>query len=226
MRIRTFLVGMLFIGNIFLAGFKPISAQNTQEILNDIYHHMSTSGIPPEHNINKTSHYPADFQIDDLVFFDTTLPPGRWNVRGLDHCAIYLGNDTFVCTMTNKTTGILEINIATYADLYLSGILKNPVYARVINATVEQRHNASKWALSRIGDLYQLWDPRKEADPNASMVTAKRWYCSEIIWAAYYHQGIDIDKNGWDRDFPWFFPIFSSVSPQDIYDDNDLIHLA
>jgi hypothetical protein len=226
MRSSTCIIGMLCIGIVFLGGIRPISAYYSQEDLNQASQHMLRYSPSPDQNEKRTNHYPPDFQIDDLVFFDSTFPPGRWNVRGLDHVAIYLGNDSFVCTTKNKITGSFEVNIVSYDDLFQSTMLKNPCYARVINATPQQRHAATHWALSRIGDKYQTWDPRKVADPNSSIITADRWYCSEIIWAAYYNQGIDIDRNGWTRDLPWFFPLWSSVSPQDIYDDNDVIHLS
>jgi hypothetical protein len=225
MKISTSIIGLFLIGVLLIGGSKPISANNHQQDFKQVYHQMLNSIQPSYQNEKKISHYPPDFQIYDLVFFDSTFPPGRWNVRGFDHIAIYLGNDSFLCTTHNKTTQVGEVNIVSYNDLFQSWMLKNPQYARVINATPDQRHAATEWALSRIGDLYQTWDPRKVADPNSSIITADQWYCSEIVWAAYYNIGIDIDRNGWTRDFPWFFPLCASVSPQDIYDDNDVIHL-
>jgi len=226
MRFGSYSIGMFLVGIIVIGGLRPVSAQ-------DDFHHSNQDNqyilnyVPSAHqNERKTSQYPPGFQIDDLVFFDSTYPPGRWNVSGLDHVAIYLGNDTFICTIRNKTTHSGEVNIISYDHLFLGGILKNPRYARVITATPEQRHAATHFVISRIGDKYQTFDPRKCADPNASISTADRWYCSEIIWAAYYRIGIDIDRNGWNRDFPWFFPIWSAVSCDDIYYDNDVVHFS
>jgi hypothetical protein len=226
MRSGLYIIGMFLVGIIVIGGFRPLSAQDDLQGLDQEYQYMLKYVSSAYQNEKKTRHYPPDFKIDDLVFFDSTYPPGRWNVPGLDHVAIYLGNDSFICTIRNKTTHSGEVNIVSYDDLFLGGILKNPCYARVINATPEQRHAATHWTISRIGDKYQTFDPRKVADPNASIFTADRWYCSEIIWAAYYHNGIDIDKNGWDRDFPFFFPIWSAVSCDDIYYDNDVVHFS
>jgi uncharacterized protein YycO len=169
---------------------------------------------------------PSYVEVGDLAFFDIPAPPGRWNVSGYDHVAIYIGDDKFIGSTRNDVTHTLEINISTYSFFMDVLRYKNPMFARVIIATPEQRQAATRWVLTRIGDGYQMWDPRKCADPNASLITAKKWYCSEIVWAAYYRLGIDIDKNGWTRDFPFFFPIFISVSPQDIADDNDIVHLS
>ena len=219
-------MSMVLIGILCIGGFQIVNAQNVHQVNIQPIQQIGKSISSFQYQEKTTSHYPPDFQVDDLVFFDSTFRPGRWNVPGLDHVAIYLGNDTFVCTGHSKQTGTFGVNIMSYDSLFTSGMLINPRYARVINATAEQRHAATEWALSRIGDLYQTWDPRKCADPNSRMITANQWYCSEIVWAAYYNQGIDIDKNGWKRDFPSFFPIFSAVSPQDIFDDNDVVHFS
>jgi uncharacterized protein YycO len=226
MRMKQYIIVIFFIGILCICGFTPTSAQNNQLIIIQQFPHMIKSISSPQHQQKTMGQYPPDFQVDDLVFFNSTFRPGRWNVPGLDHIAIYLGNDTFLCTTINKQTHVGEVNIVTYDDLFTSWMLKDPQFARVVNATAEQRHAATEWALGRIGDKYQTWDPRKCADPNSSMITARRWYCSEIVWAAYYNQGIEIDKNGWTRDFPSFFPVISAVSPQDIFDDNDLIHFS
>jgi uncharacterized protein YycO len=179
-------------------------------------------------NITTQKHYvlPSYLEYGDLVFFDIPAPPGRWNVSGYDHVAIYIGDDKFIGSTRNDITHTLEVNISTYSFFMDVLHYQNPMFARVIIATPEQRKAATDWVFTRIGDKYQTWDPRKCADPNASIITAKKWYCSEIVWAAYYHLGIDIDQNGWARDFPWFFPLWSSVSPQDIADDNDVLHLS
>jgi hypothetical protein len=226
MRFGSYIIGMFFVGIIIIGGFRPLSAQDNLQDLDQKYQYMLKYVSSTHQNEKKTSHYPPDFQIDDLVFFDSTYPPGRWNVSGLDHIAIYLGNDSFICTIRNKTTHNGEVNIVSYNDLFFSGILKNPRYARVINATPEQRHAATQWTISHRKDKYQTFDPRKVADPNASIVTADRWYCSEIIWAAYYRNSIDIDRNEWARDFPLFFPLFSAVSCDDIFYDDDVVLLS
>ncbi len=81
-------------------------------------------------------------------------------------------------------------------------------FGRVKNANEEQIQNAIAFAESQFGKEFQenfLWpknyDPYDETDMHAD-----EWYCSELIWAAYYNcnhspgegitgQGIDIDFN-------------------------------
>jgi len=43
---------------------------------------------------------------------------------------------------------------------------------------------------------------------------AEAWYCSELVWAAYYNQGIDIDRSG-NRYPPY-------VGPTEISSDDDV----
>jgi hypothetical protein len=219
------IIGVVFIGILLFGGFLPGIAQSHMEKLNK-FNSSLLDLTERKDTLKKIYSVPSYLEVGDLAFFDSPAPPGRWNVRGYDHVAIYIGDNKFVGSTRNDIAHILEVNISDY-DFFMNVIhYKNPMFARVISATPTQRYNATQWALSRIGDLYQTWDPRKEANPNASIITATRWYCSEIVWTAYYHQGIDIDKNGWDRDFPWFFPLWSAVSPQDIADDNDIVPLS
>jgi hypothetical protein len=225
MRNKKHIISILFIEILLLGGIVPGVAQSQQIRLNGFIHTLDD--LTPAHHIYTEQYFvPSYLEVGDLVFFDSSMPPGRWNVRGYDHVAIYIGDEKFIGSTRNDMTHVIEVNVSEYSFFLNVLHYKNPAFARVISATPTQRQNATEWALSRTGDLYQTWDPRKVADPNSSIITADRWYCSEIIWAAYYNQGIDIDRNGWTRDLPWFFPLWSSVSPQDIYDDNDVIHLS
>jgi hypothetical protein len=64
------------------------------------------------------------------------------------------------------------------------------------NSTI--KNNAVQWADSKLGDEYQniYDDPIKEAEYDPTSQTSYKWFCMELIWAAYYNQGIDIDY--WD----------------------------
>lgn len=42
-------------------------------------------------------------------------------------------------------------------------------------------------------------DPHSGVHPDRA-----KFYCHEILWASYYHQGIDIDKNEWDTGWEYF----------------------
>jgi len=57
---------------------------------------------------------------------------------------------------------------------------------------------------------------------SSSAADSPSWYCSELVWAAYLSQGIDIEDtvNNTAPPLPnWLFD--DTVSPQDIFDDNN-----
>jgi hypothetical protein len=100
------------------------------------------------------------------------------------------------------------------------------IYARVKSANHTQKQNAIKFAESQIGKQFQFpyhnksYDPYDEKDPYSN-----KWYCSELVWAAYYNcngtigAGIDIDFDGWnvlegDK--------YATVMPEDILADDDV----
>jgi hypothetical protein len=225
MRNASGAISLVLIGILIFGGVLPGMVQSTI-VQNNQIKSVLGDGTLDTGASQKKYLVPSYLQVGDLVFLDSPAPPGRWNVRGYDHVAIYLGDQKFVCTTRNDIKHTIEVNISDYSFFISVQHYKNPMFARVVNVTDEQRQKATAWAVSRSSDLYQTWDPRKCADPNFPIITANQWYCSEIVWAAYYNQGIDIDQNGWARDFPWFFPIFISVSPQDIANDNDVVHLS
>ncbi|MBU4360936.1 hypothetical protein L6278_00685 [Candidatus Parcubacteria bacterium] len=48
-------------------------------------------------------------------------------------------------------------------------------------------------------------------------IDSPSWYCSELIWAAYYNQGVDLEY----RTNGVLFDLFDPVSPVEIFDDED-----
>ena len=219
---RYFIV-LLLISVLFMGGLLPVIAAYPQiQKLKERHQIHQNVALKNEKQFLE----PPNLEIGDLVFFDSTSPPGRWNVTGFDHVAMYIGENRYLGSMRNTEKQVAEINITNFTYFYIVLHLTNPTFARVVSATPEQIQGAIDWGLKRIGDRYQLWDPQKIANPNSRYLTAQKWYCSEFVWAAFYNNGIDIDRNGWNRDFPWFFPIWSAVSCDDIYYDNDVVHFS
>jgi uncharacterized protein YycO len=112
-----------------------------------------------------------------------------------DHVAMYIGNDMFIeaCpyfynTEKKSWIGVVTTHIGTF-HLWATNI----TFGILTNVTDEQRDNIVRWAVQQVGQPYQevLFpinsDPSDKNDPSAS-----QWYCSELIWAAYHHQGIEI----------------------------------
>jgi uncharacterized protein YycO len=83
-----------------------------------------------------------------------------------------------------------------------------------VNATNDQKQQAIRFALSRLGDRYQwAWhDDRRYESWHANPVLTdqhnpfydkyyypddsyfNQWTCAELVWAAYLHQGIELDS--------------------------------
>jgi len=135
--------------------------------------------------------------------------PGPYN----EHGAIYIGNNTLF------NSGIVSkgVNAFDYSVFYQDQ--KNFVFVRVKTAKESQRHAAAAWAIRQNGKPYQYffrppWFGLKIAHTSLPFPTADKFYCMELLWAAYYNQGIDIDQNGWR--FPWW------VTGDDILHDTDI----
>jgi uncharacterized protein YycO len=114
-----------------------------------------------------------------------------------DHVAMYIGNDMFIeaCPYfydgeKQAWIGVVTTHIGTF-HLWAENI----TYGVLSNVTKEQREGAVSWALSQIGQPYQenifpLNDDPTDTDDPAS----DQWFCSELVWAAYLHQGVELDE--------------------------------
>jgi len=109
-------------------------------------------------------------------------------------------------------------------------------YVRVFSASNEQKRNAIDFARKQIGRAFQKEWINKNYNPtdNENDSFADEWYCSELIWAAYYNcnfqfpenltdsqcfygDGIDLDMNGWMKVLN-----ISVVAPREILFDDDV----
>lgn len=86
---------------------------------------------------------------------------------------------------------------------------KDVTVYRVTNATNAQRNAAVNFCISQLGKDYALDVPAKDYDSSQA-----DWYCSELVWAAYYRQGIDIETTGVVNE--------PGVTPRDIARSNKL----
>ena len=71
---------------------------------------------------------------------------------------------------------------------------RDGIILRVSSATTTQIHNAVQFAVSQLGKPYPtitFWNLAGR-NPAANSTT---WYCSELVWAAFFHQNINIDGN-------------------------------
>jgi uncharacterized protein YycO len=177
-------------------------------------HHLSSAVITDEKNFPKDIKVPDCVEIGDLLLFDLNRDESnRWKRPGPhnEHGALYIGNNTFVDANPKS------VHARNYSFYYYTWRQKNLAFLRIKTANDSQRQAAVQWAISKIGTHYQnffLSLGLKIARTNLPFPSAKKMYCMEFLWAAYYLQGIDLDRNGWK------FPVW--VTGNDIIYDDDI----
>ncbi|MFO8132696.1 MAG: YiiX/YebB-like N1pC/P60 family cysteine hydrolase [Thermoplasmatota archaeon] len=129
---------------------------------------------------------------------------------GWDHVALYLGNGSIV-EATPAGRGVVRVVEASYLERYTEAIR----YGRVVSANASQREAAVDFAVSQLGKPYQYLNflrpmINRSKDPAPE---AEAWYCTELVWAAYWHQDIDLDLRGTFR---------GPVMPSEICWDDDV----
>jgi hypothetical protein len=67
---------------------------------------------------------------------------------------------------------------------------RNSTVLRVVGATDTIASNATDFCIGQLGKSYMI-DFQKDTSPNEP-----DWYCSELVWAGYYRQGINIETTG------------------------------
>ena len=174
------------------------------------------TGVSTYENINNKLKVPTYLEIGDLLFcdideefiskaqsFGIEIPfiytnPGLYD----DHVAIYIGDNKFIEASPYHSDSENE----KLYGVVISGIgllklwSKNIRYGKV-NATSEQKENAVEWAINQLGQPYQSDYTNKNCDPKDKKDKySDEWYCTELVWAAYKSQGIDLDKNTAEKD--------------------------
>jgi hypothetical protein len=120
---------------------------------------------------------------------------------------------------------------------FFEGFVDPYAFLRVKSANETQKFNAIEYAKAQSGSTFQfIWLDGENKNFNSSDTEndplAKQFYCTEIIWAAYYNcnhhpdekicgEGIDIDKNGFEKDSR-FKKNLSAVWTRDILEDDDI----
>ena len=126
----------------------------------------------------------SKLQKGDIIFESK----GGFGITG--HIAIVEG----IFTSNGKTyVRVIE----AISDGVCRGILddtrvgdKGVTVYRVSGATTSQKNSAVNFCKSQLGKKYSL-DFAKDTSSSE-----KDWYCSELVWAAYKNQGIDIEVAG------------------------------
>ena len=151
-----------------------------------------------------------------LKFF----PYSHINGYSNDHCALYVGKP-FGFKWFVESSNYSIIGIIKYIDgvqlspmLWLNIIFTNFTYAKVNSATDNQKQQAIKFSIKQIPEPYQVgwasltsydsWHANPDLTDPMNPFYEKYYYpddpyidywtCAELVWAAYLHQGIELDS--------------------------------
>jgi len=165
---------------------------------------------------------PDDLQVGDILIWDAGYSYDHGVFRFVPdslsgHTALYMGphhkdengklvdgpdgngNILNVVEALPRGVGYNTISGSNYHGEHLFAV------GRVKGATPEQKKAAADWACSREGSFYQdYWHLIKvgagkwmmkfrDYDPNSKDIAKEKWYCSELVWAAYYYNCYDTD---------------------------------
>ncbi len=132
-----------------------------------------------------TPNVPPYLEAGDILFCECQ-DPSLHHIPGWDHVAIYVGENEFIEAVPGE--GVRRIPLS---DFYTWA--EDITYGYVSTASPSQKESAADFADSQLNKPYQHIPTGKDPSPDSDA-----WYCSELVWAAYYQAGIDIDQNGWD----------------------------
>lgn len=184
----------------------------------------NNSSINFEQNLSK-------LQPGDIAFKHPDIFPDYFPAI-IDHCLLFVeynsSNGLYLFIEAGMPHNQVRYRYETEAAL--TGPFYGP-FAKVKNANESQKQNAIDFAKRQIGNPFQGEWTNKNYNPEDIMndSLANEWYCSELLWAAYYNcnnpfpeqkpengyvyaEGIDIDRNGWNKNFL----NNSIVTPRDI----------
>jgi len=176
-------------------------------------------------SVAQTPEAPAYLQPGDILFVEARPWVDWWtgfDNDGWDHVAMYIGDDLFVEATDYPGSSCVRITPLWVFNLWAESV----AFGTVTPATGAQRLAAVEFALSQLERPYQhadicWWANADPDDPEDFF--SDWWYCSELVWAAYLNQGINIDadpappppEEGGDGIHLW-------VSPQELADDDDV----
>lgn len=171
-------------------------------------------------------------QPGDIAFKHPDIFPDYFPTV-IDHCLLFVeynnSNGLYLFIEAGMPHDQVQYRYVTEAEL--TGPFYGP-FVKVKHANESQKQNAIDFAKRQIGKPFQGEWINKNYNPEDTLndSLANEWYCSELLWAAYYNcnnpfpeqkpengyvygDGIDIDRNGWNKNL---FLNNSIVAPREI----------
>ncbi|PKN66550.1 MAG: hypothetical protein CVU57_06215 [Deltaproteobacteria bacterium HGW-Deltaproteobacteria-15] len=131
----------------------------------------------------------------DLIFIRTPGWTGPFDLadESYTHVGMYVGNDEMIEATSRRAHGTSRTGVH-FSPLrgWAHPIEPFATAFRVKGATTDQREKAVNFAI----DMAQK-DRAYDMNVFSKQLYGKSYYCSELIWAAYYHAaGIDLGRTG------------------------------
>jgi hypothetical protein len=151
--------------------------------------------------IDCSSFLPSGWQQQELqpgdILYDPDSPFNLGPLK-IGHVGIYVGNGMVV---EAQVGGVKRNSLGTWKYPQ-----RDNVYILRVDCSTEIKEGAVSFAEAQIGKPFDFgwW----QKDPNPASFS---WYCSELVWAAYYNEGINIEDT----------PDFWVVAPYEIFADDD-----
>lgn len=161
---------------------------------------MAVPGLTPTLPGDKEGELPYVFLPPGENVGDIFYSPSRWYFLVFGHNGMYTSPDSII-----QHPGGQEGQVVQEVPRHMMMVFHGARVGRVLNnngqlASLNVRQGAVNWARSRIGDIYNknplntyhIAKGRIGSEENAQN-------CSQLIWAAYMTQGIDLDDVNWKK---------------------------
>ncbi|MCO5323094.1 MAG: hypothetical protein M9946_00640 [Nocardioidaceae bacterium] len=158
-------------------------------------------GVVPVKPGDKPGELPYAFLPTARNVGDIFYSPSRWYFIIFGHNGIYSGPNTIIQHPGGQEGQVVQEQ-PTWSMMVFHGARIGQVVDNNGNlVSAAKRQGAVNWARSRIGDTYNknpLNTYHIASGPVGTDENAQN--CSQLVWAAYKTQGIDLDDVNWNRD--------------------------
>jgi len=154
-------------------------------------------------NLNLANIQVGDIILGDGMGFGSDIMPGKW-----EHSAIYIGNGIMVEAMFAGVR-LNDVDACHGSD-------EAAIYR--VSTTSTKKNWAANHNAGKVGCPYDwIWITYI----GGKQTNGGSWYCSELNWAGYKLQGVDIDQTpGWSWTYGY------NVAPTEIANDGQTYKIA